>query len=491
MADLAPSQTVWQARTGAAAARVMQTFSDSTEEDQALVTVDLAGSIAHVLGLHQAGLIGQGEAATLIDGLQSLFQEHQAGTLTLDPGLEDVHMNVEHQLGELAGPVAGKLHTGRSRNDQVALDLVLHTRLGLAHLAGSTLQLATTLLDQAQAHVETPWVARTHGQPAQPATLGFLFHAHALRYLALTRQALALFDEHDQSPLGSGAVAGSTLPLDPALTADLLGLSPPDNALLATSSRDGTLATCQLVARIGQAVASLAQELIDLADQGAIELPPGFTTGSSLMPHKTNPDALELARAHGKALAIPAQQVQSLLAGLPLGYHRDLQLAKPPLLQALDETPPLLTIVTEVVAGLTVDETVLADQLSTPGIGATDAVEALVATGLPFRDAYHALATAEAARADGDSPQAALEAQGLGPQAVQAALDAALQPDPAKRTTLGGPAPTMLAPAIESAQDRAGELATAVAQAEDEASVPITLLTTPSKRLIAQLEEGA
>lgn len=469
----------------------MEAFSESTEEDQALIAVDLAGSIAHVLGLHQADLLDQSEAATLVDGLQQLWTQHQAGQLALDPSLEDVHMNLEHQLGELVGPVAGKLHTGRSRNDQVALDLVLHTRLGLSHLAGSSLALADELLTQAEAHVGTPWVAQTHGQPAQPATLGFLLHAHALRFLALTEQALDLFDDHGTSPLGSGAVAGSTLPLDPDLTARILGLAPPDSALLATSSRDGSLATCQLVARIGQAVASLAQQLIELADQGAIELPAGYTTGSSLMPHKDNPDALELARAQGKALTAPAQELAGLLAGLPLGYHRDLQLAKPPLIEVLDETPPLLGIVTEVVAGLTVHEDVLADQLTTPGIGATDAVEALVVQGLPFRTAYQALAKAEAARQDGGSPQAALEAEGLDPAAVQAALDAALDPDPSKRTTTGGPAPSVLSPAIDQAHAQASELAQQVSQAEDQASLPLGLLTGDPKALVTGLKEVA
>ncbi len=469
----------------------MEAFSDSTEEDQALVAVDLAGSIAHVLGLHHADLLDQSEAATLIDGLQQLWTQHQADELTLDPSLEDVHMNLEHQLGQLVGPVAGKLHTGRSRNDQVALDMVLQTRLGLTHLAGRTLSLATTLLDQAEAHVETPWVAQTHGQPAQPATLGFLLHAHALRFLQLTDQALDLFEDHGTSPLGSGAVAGSTLPLDPELTADLLGLAPPENALLATSSRDGSLATCQLAARIGQAIASLAQQLIDLADQGAIDLPAGYTTGSSLMPHKDNPDALELARAQGKALTAPAQELASLLAGLPLGYHRDLQLAKPPVLEVLDEVPQLVGIVTDVVAGWTVHEDVLADQLATPGIGATDAVEALVVQGTPFRTAYQALAKAEAARQDGGSPQAALEAQGLEPEAVQAALDAALDPDPAKRTTLGGPAPSVIGPAIETAQVTADELADQLSDAEAQAGVPLGLLSTPPKQLIHQLQEVA
>ncbi len=469
----------------------MAVFSDSTEEDQALIPVDLAGSIAHVIGLHHADLLDQSETATLVEGLQSLWQEHQAGGLILDPELEDVHMNVEHQLETMVGPVAGKLHTGRSRNDQVALDLVLHTRLGLTHLAGSTLALTQTLLDHAEAHVETPWVAETHGQPAQPATLGFLLHAHALRLLSLTEQALALFEEQATSPLGSGAVAGSTLPLDPGLTAHILGLSPPDNALLATASRDGSLATCQLIARIGQAVASLAQQLIDLAEQGAIGLPAGYTTGSSLMPHKDNPDALELARAQGKALTAPAHELASLLAGLPLGYHRDLQLAKPPLIDALAQTPSLLDLVTDVVAGLTVHEDALAGQLATPGIGATDAVEALVSQGLPFRQAYHALAKAEAAREDGASPQAALVAEGLEPAAVQAALDAALDPDPGKRTTLGGPAPAVLGPAIETAQAKAEELETAVAQAEQAAAKPLELLTTPAKQLIGKLPEAA
>ncbi len=481
--------TVWQARTGTPPADPLIAYGETTTDDEPFVLLDLAGSIAHTLGLLHAGLITDDEALDLIDGLQALGTKAQAGELTLDPGLEDVHMNVEAQLKENIGPVADKLHTGRSRNDQVALDLVLYTRLGLVDLAGAALSVAGSLAETAHAHTTTPWVAKTHGQDAQPATLGLLLHAHAIRFQDLASLALDAADHLDESPLGSGAVAGSTLPLDPALTANLLGLAPPRNALLATSSRDGTIHATQLASLAGLAAASLATDLIELADDGSLSLPPAYTTGSSLMPHKRNPDALELVRAHGKGLSAPMVQVTSLVAGLGLGYHRDLQATKPCLTDSLTVAIETLGVLGGVVDGVSIDPTHVPSAWHEPSIRSTDAVEVLVQAGVPFRQAYGTLAGIFAQLEEGASLVEAIEASELTDDHAVLVHDA-LTGEPTARETLGGPGPVVLVDALEAFDEKQGTLEQACQRAHQETSAPLDLLEQPAKLLVADILEG-
>jgi len=228
----------WQARTGSGLHPDLLAYSQTVLEDQPFVVHDLAGSSAHVLGLRRAGLLTVAEAAGLLEGLRAILRDHEAGAFPLDAELEDVHMNIEARLTQHLGDTGRKLHTGRSRNDQVATCIVLYSRTGLARLAQALFALSEALAKQASLHTQSPWVARTHGQPAQPATFGFLLAAHAHRIQDAAATTLAAFEQVGESPLGSGAVAGSTLPLDPGFTAGLLGLRPPRSALLATGSRD-------------------------------------------------------------------------------------------------------------------------------------------------------------------------------------------------------------------------------------------------------------
>jgi argininosuccinate lyase len=211
----------WQSRTGSGLHPDLLAYSQTVDEDRPYLVHDLAGSTAHVLGLRRAGLLTRDEAAELLRGLRRILADFESGALRLDPALEDAHMNVEARLTADLGDVGRKLHTGRSRNDQVATCIVLHARAGLADLAAALLALSRALAAQAREHARTPWVARTHGQPAQPATLGFLLAAHAIRIQDAALDALHAFDTVGESPLGCGAVAGSTLPLDPAYTRSL------------------------------------------------------------------------------------------------------------------------------------------------------------------------------------------------------------------------------------------------------------------------------
>ncbi len=478
------TKRVWEARTGAIHPDFLA-YSESVAEDAPFVVHDLAGSIAHVLGLRKAGLLSRDEASTLVRGLQSVFSAHEAGAFRLDPALEDAHMNIEARLTAELGDVGKRLHTGRSRNDQVATCIVLYARLGLADLAQAAHGVAEALAAQAAAHARTPWVSRTHGQPAQPATLGFLLLGHAFRFQDVAEEALRAFHTVGESPLGSGAVAGSTLPLDPAYTAGLLGLRPPRNALLATGSRDSILVATQAAARAGHAAASLAQDLMDLFAAKAVRLPDGYTTGSSLMPQKRNPDSLEMARGAGRSLQVPWLAVWSLTAGLGLGYQRDFQLTKPHLTAALGKANATLDLLAPIVQGARFDAKALSAGLDNPGLVATDVAEALVAGGMPFRAAYAAVAAAYAQVESGKTFPDALEAQGLPAPLLEKALGA-LTPDPARRATLGGPAPSRVTEAAAQAQVAGRELAVRVAQAQAEAAKPYELLTASPEELLAE-----
>lgn len=438
---------VWTARTGAAPSPLLQRLGDSTAEDAAFLPFDIQGSITHVRGLHHAGLINIDEEQALVTALHAIPHD-----MVLDPALEDVHMNMEAELTNALGDIGKKVHTGRSRNDQVATCIALYARYRLHAVAQSTLGLLEALGTQAADHAATPWIARTHGQPAQPATVAFLLHAHMTRFLSFAKDVVHALGQVNISPLGGGAIAGSTLPLDPAHTADLLGMTPAPNALAATGTRDTIVRAVDLAATGGALVADLAQDL--LTPGGPAVLAARHTTGSSLMPHKRNPDALELLRGHGKALRGHAATVHAVTDGLGLGYMRDLQVTKPTLF-ALDTLQDLLDLAAEVIA----DATFHGTDLSDPGLLATDLAEALVLEGIPFRDAYAQVAKVYAAVEEGvpfaeavrDLPLAVLPVQG----------------DPSARQTLGAPGNLPdLGPAIQTAADSLQPFTHAIQTAE-------------------------
>lgn len=426
-----------------------QTYSETTAEDQPFFQADIAGTIAHVLGLQQVGLLPAHEVSQLVTALQRLA----ADGLQLDPRFEDVHMNIEAAITGQLGDLGKKLHTGRSRNDQVATAITIVARQGIAEAAHAACLLVEALTHQAAQHMETPWTAKTHLQPAQPATIGFLLTAHATRLQDQVVALLTAFDTLDESPLGSGAVAGSTLPLDPAYTAALLALAPPRNALLATGSRDAAKLTANAAAATGEVVASLCSDLLELFAAGQLELPPGTTTGSSLMPQKRNPDLLELARGKARALAGPAAAIQAVTSGLGLGYMRDFQVTKPHLVAAIRDLTATLRILASTTPGMAFFGAPWPE-----GITATDEAEALVASGTPFRDAYHAIAAKAQAAATGTPTEW-------------------LAPNPDLRATRGGPAPVAVRAQIDALFAHGADLAAACQEALAEAQVPFDLLT--------------
>src|SRR3954469_21915867 len=316
----------------------MSDFTRSIEVDAELALDDLAGSIAHVRGLGRAGLLTEDEVRVLERGLASLRDDVAARRVAWDPALEDVHLNVETLLTERLGPVGGKLHTGRSRNDQVATDLRLWTRRAIARLDEALLVLERALVDLADREGDAVLPGATHIQPAQPV----LFAHHLLAYVEmLERDRGRLADARRRlnlSPLGSGALAGGGYPLDRAQTAadlDFDGVTA--NSIDAVSDRDFAVEVLAAVA-LGQVhLSRLAEELTWWSNPafGFVRLSDAFSTGSSMMPNKKNPDPAELVRGHAARAIAALTAVLGLLKGLPLGYQRDLQDDKPPLFGAV------------------------------------------------------------------------------------------------------------------------------------------------------------
>ncbi|HVL47776.1 MAG TPA: argininosuccinate lyase [Candidatus Thermoplasmatota archaeon] len=382
----------WGGRFAVSTAAAMEAFSSSLAEDAHLVAHDVAGSIAHAKGLARAGLLTEKESEDLVRGLRAVHADLAAGRSTLKVELEDVHMNVETLLAAKT-PLAARLHTGRSRNDQVALDLRLFARAGALELALALSDLADALLAQAAAHADVPVPGYTHVQPAQPVTFGHVFHAHALRFLRDADRALSVFDRANVSPLGAGALAGTSFALDPAYVADLLGMDGAfENSLDAVSDRDFLAGATYAAAMAGAHLSGLGEEWVLWTSPGFgfLTLPEDYTTGSSMMPQKRNPDAAELLRGRSGRLAGDLVSVLSTLKGLPLAYNRDLQEAKAPLVHALPAAVEMARIAAACARGLVVRAEAARAALSRGHLEATDLADWMVTQGVPFREAHHA-----------------------------------------------------------------------------------------------------
>lgn len=390
-ADDAPRPRPWGGRFEAGVADEMQAFSSSLAEDARLVRHDVLGSLAHVRALHDADLLTDAEAAELAAGLRAVLADLRSGEATLDPALEDVHMNVEALLRDRVGELAGKLHAGRSRNDQVVLDLRLWTRQALLDLGAGLWELADALLAQAGDHADTPMAGTTHLQPAQPVTLGHVLHAHARRALRDADRALDAYRRTNAaSPLGAGALASTTLPLDPAVAAAALGFDAAfDNSLDAVADRGFAADALFAAAQAAVDLSGLAEELVLWSSPqfGYVALPESYATGSSLMPQKRNPDAAELVRGRAGEAVGDLAALMTTLKGLPSGYHRDLQEAKRPLLRTLPRVAESARVLAAAVQGATVHQDRLADGV-TDALFATDLAEWRVEQGVPFRRAH-------------------------------------------------------------------------------------------------------
>ena len=373
-------------------------YSSSVEEDQSLLVPDLVGSLAHLRMLWREGLIPDGDARKLHEGLTALYRRALEGRVKLDPALEDVHMNVEVALTSRAGPRAGaRLHTGRSRNDQVATDLLLYLRESSWAVEAAAWRLVRTLLRQARGPAgRTTVLGRTHFQEAQRVHLGQVLLVHAHRFARDAQRAEALRRSLRHSPLGSAALAGSSLPLDRGSTARWLGFSGPNpNSMDAVSDRDPSAEALFLAALVGVHASSLAEELVlwSSPELRQVRLDDPFVTTSSLMPHKRNPDLAELARAEAGPLLGLLVAHLTVQKGLPLAYNRDLQALKPLLREGIRRTIRLL----DLMEGMLATARFLPPGEGSPSPPATltwsvEAVDALVRAGSPFREAHRQMA---------------------------------------------------------------------------------------------------
>jgi len=371
-------------------------FGRSIEIDREMAVDDFDGSVAHVRGLGRAGILTDDEVATLLAGLADLRRDVEAGELRWDPALEDVHLNLEAALTERLGPVAGKLHTGRSRNDQVATDLRLWTRRAIDRLDAGLVAFERGLVDLAEREGDAILPGTTHIQPAQPVLLAH----HLLAYVEMAeRDRGRLADARGRlnvSPLGSGALAGAGYPLDRETTAAELGFDGVTaNSIDAVGDRDFVVETLAAVALGMVHLSRLAEELVWWSNPrfGYVRVAEAYSTGSSMMPNKRNPDPAELVRGRSARAIAALTAVLGLLKGLPLGYQRDLQEDKPPLFGAVAMYEASLAIMAGLVATLAIDRERMRAATDEGYTTATAAADALVRRGVPFRAAHHIVGT--------------------------------------------------------------------------------------------------
>lgn len=382
----------WSGRFEKDTAPAMLRFSESLAEDALLLDHDVAGSIAHARGLERAGVLKPEECRAIVEGLRRVHAKLAKGEAELKIEHEDVHMNVEVLLAAEIGPVAGKLHTARSRNDQVALDLRLWTREALLDLAAALAELEWALLTKGRDQLSLVMPGYTHVQPAQPVTMGHWMHAHAERFRRDVSRALAAFDRTNVSPLGAGALAGTSFPIDPAATAGDLGFDAAfANSIDAVSDRDFAAESLFVASLAGAHLSQLGEELVlwSSAEYAFVELPEEFTTGSSIMPQKRNADSAELARGRAGRAIGDLVNLLTTIKGLPTAYNRDLQETKAPLLRSLPAVAETARVLAAVVRGLTPKPNRIWQALSRGHLAATELADFMAARGVPFRDAHH------------------------------------------------------------------------------------------------------
>jgi argininosuccinate lyase len=363
----------------------------SVSYDRRLWPQDIRGSRAHAAGLERAGVISAEERAELDDGLQRVAGELERGEFEFREDDEDIHMAIERRLTELVGPVGGKLHTGRSRNDQVATDLALYVRERAGRARELIVALMARLLERAEEHRDWRMPGYTHLQRAQPVYLGH----HLLAYFWMLERDRIRFDVAARStmamPLGSGALAGANFPLDRDGVADELGFARPSpNSIDSVSNRDFLLDYLSAAAVCATHLSRLGSEVVIWSSQefGFCSPADDFSSGSSLMPQKKNPDAAELLRAKSARVVASLDTLLGVLHALPLAYSKDLQEDKEALFEAVDTVELELEVAERLLAGLRFDRERLAAAAADEMVAATDVADLLVRKGMPFREAH-------------------------------------------------------------------------------------------------------
>ncbi len=457
-----PASSIWGGRFAGGPAAIMQQINASIDIDRRLYSQDIAGSRAHAEMLVRQGILREADGRVILQGLARIETEIEQGRFTFKTALEDIHMNIEARLGELIGEAAGRLHTARSRNDQVATDFRLWLREAIDGLARGLTALIAALIDRAEEHAGTIMPGYTHLQVAQPVTFGH----HLLAYvemLARDRGRLADCSRRlNECPLGAGALAGTSFPIDRQMTAAALGFARPmANSMDAVASRDFALEFLAAGAILATHLSRFAEELVLWTSEGFrfVRLSDAFTTGSSIMPQKRNPDAAELVRGKAGQAIGALVQLLAVMKGLPLTYGKDMQEDKEPVFLAADNLALTLGAMAGMVADLTVDAGAMRQACERGFITATDLADALVRKlGLPFREAHRVTGNlvrlAERRGCGlGELPLAAMRSiePRIGPEIRQAlSVEAAVE----GRSSYGGTAPDNVRRAVAAARER-------------------------------------
>jgi argininosuccinate lyase len=443
------SNKMWGGRFASGPDAVMEEINASIEFDRALYAQDIAASKAHASMLAHQTIISREDADAIAHGLDTILSEIERGSFDFKRSLEDIHMNIEARLAELIGPAAGRLHTARSRNDQIATDFKLWVRDAIDQIDAALATLQRALAQKALVHAATVMPGLTHLQTAQPITFGH----HLLAYVEMVARDRDRFQDArrrlNECPLGSAALAGTSFPLDRQMTATALGFDRPTaNSLDAVSDRDFVLETLAAAAICAVHLSRFAEEIVIFTSPlvGLLKLSDKFTTGSSIMPQKRNPDAAELVRAKAGRIVGALTALMTIMKGLPLAYQKDMQEDKPGAIEALSALALSLSAMTGMVTDLEPDEERMRKAAASGYATATDLADWLVRhLKLPFRDAHRItgqiVAAAEAqGLALADLPLAAMQA--IEPR-VTADVYAVLSVEASvnSRTSLGGTAP--------------------------------------------------
>jgi argininosuccinate lyase len=464
MSEDPPSQKTWGGRFAGQASELMTRINASIGFDKRLWREDIAASKAHAAMLRDSGILDQADAAAILDGLDRIAVEFERDGVPERVELEDIHMTVEHRLTELIGPAAGRLHTARSRNDQVATDFKLWVRRACDEAVGAIRDLQRVLVRQADEHAETVMPGFTHLQVAQPVTLGH----HLMAYYEMLRRDVSRFVDAqarmNESPLGAAALAGTGFPIDRDAAARALGFDRPTaNSLDSVSDRDFALDTLSAAAQCSLHLSRLAEELILWASApfGFVKLSDDYSTGSSIMPQKRNPDAAELVRGHSGRIVGALVSLMVTMKGLPLAYSKDMQDDKEPLFEAHD----LLMLSLRALGGMMETIEFVPERMrAAAGEGfstATDLADWLVREAdVPFREAHHITGRAVKAAEDRGCGVAELSIDDL--KAIDERIDErvfdvlSVDASVRSRTSYGGTAPDRVREQIAAAKAELG-----------------------------------
>ncbi len=457
-----PANVQWGGRFVTGPSQVMERINASIGFDRRLFAQDIAGSRAHARMLIAQGILSAEDGEAIEAGLDTISREIETGEFSFSTALEDIHMNIESRLRELIGDAAGRLHTARSRNDQVATDFRLWVRDEIDHVDAALKALQAALLDKAEANAGTIMPGFTHLQTAQPVTFGH----HLLAYVEMFGRDRGRFADArarlNELPLGAGALAGTSFPIDRAAVADTLGFDRPmANSLDAVSDRDFALEVMSAAAICAGHISRMAEEIVVWCSDGFgfVKLSDAYTTGSSMMPQKRNPDAAELSRAKAGRIYGDLMGLLTVMKGLPLAYSKDMQEDKEPVFDAADS----LALALAATIGMVTDMQPVPERMrAAAGRGystATDLADWLVrAAGVPFRDA-HGITGAVVKRAEelgldlADVPLA--EMQAIDTRITDSVFDVlSVEASVASRTSFGGTAPDNVRAAVTAARAR-------------------------------------